>query len=97
MSTSDADAAAMIAVRKEKAEKSIAFSELFKGTTAKIVLLGSLLAFFQQITGINVVISYAPSILSSIGIAGSTPLLQTIFVGAANLIFTLFALWQEDS
>lgn len=79
-----------------KVEKSVKLSELFKGKTAKIVLLGSLLAFFQQITGINVVISYAPSILGKIGIAGNDPLLQTIFVGAANLVFTLIALWMCD-
>ena len=44
----------------------VAFSELFKGKTGKVVFLGCMLAFFQQITGINVVINYAPSIFSSL-------------------------------
>ncbi len=77
-------------------ENEIKFTDLFKGTTGKIVFLGSMLAFFQQITGINVVINYAPSILGSLGIADSDPLLQTIYVGAANLLFTFVALWLCD-
>lgn len=91
-----ADAEAMMEAGRAATEKSARFSELFKGTTLKIVLLGSMLAAFQQITGINVVISYAPSILGSVGIADSDPLLQTVFVGAANLVFTVIALWVCD-
>lgn len=80
----------------EKKEKGAKFSELFKGKIGKVVFLGSMLAFFQQITGINVVINYAPSILGKLGIAGSDPLLQTIYIGAANLLFTIIALWLCD-
>mgnify|MGYP004696034367 CR=1 FL=1 len=77
-------------------EKGAKLSELFHGRTGRVVFLGSLLAFFQQITGINVVINYAPGILSSIGIAGSAPLLQTVMIGAANMFFTVIALWLCD-
>ena len=80
----------------EKKEKGAKFSELFKGKIGKVVFLGSMLAFFQQITGINVVINYAPGILGNLGIAGSNPLLQTIYIGAANLLFTVIALWLCD-
>jgi MFS transporter, SP family, arabinose:H+ symporter len=80
--------------QQKKAEAKL--SELFKGKMAKVVFLGCTLAFFQQITGINVIISYAPGILSKIGIAGNEPLLQTIYVGAANLLFTVIALWLCD-
>lgn len=71
-------------------------SELFHGKIARVVFLGCMLAFFQQITGINVVINYAPGILGKVGIAGSDPMLQTVFVGAANLLFTVIALWLCD-
>lgn len=93
---SEADAAAIMEAGRAKSEKSAKLAELFKGTTAKIVILGSLLAFFQQITGINVVINYAPNILGSVGIADSNPMLQTVFIGAANLLFTVIALWLCD-
>ncbi|MBO5195368.1 MAG: MFS transporter [Bacteroidales bacterium] len=70
--------------------------ELFQGKMAKVVFLGCMLAFFQQITGINVVINYAPGILGKVGIAGNDPMLQTVLVGAANLFFTVIALWLCD-
>ena len=77
-------------------EKGASFGELFKGRIGWVVFLGSMLAFFQQITGINVVINYAPGILAKLGIAGSNPLLQTVFIGLANLVFTIIALWLCD-
>lgn len=73
----------------------VKFSELFKGKIAKVVFIGSMLAFYQQITGINVVVNYAPSILDNIGV-GSDPLLQTVYVGIANIIFTIIALFVAD-
>lgn len=82
--------------RNAEKKKEASFSELFRGKMRKVVLLGCTLAFFQQITGINVVINYAPGILGKVGIAGSDPLLQTVYVGAANLLFTVIALWLCD-
>lgn len=90
-----ADADAILESGSEKGETKARFSELFKGRVGHVVLLGSLLAFFQQITGINVVVNYAPSILDSLGV-GSDPLLQTVFIGIANLIFTIIAIWLVD-
>lgn len=82
---------------RNRAKRSDAkLSELFHGKIARVVFLGCMLAFFQQITGINVVINYAPGILGKVGIAGSDPMLQTVFVGAANLLFTVIALWLCD-
>lgn len=90
------DAKAIMECGNEKKEADAKFSELFRGKMGKVVFLGSMLAFFQQITGINVVVNYAPSILSSLDIAGSNPMLQTIVIGVANLIFTVIALWLCD-
>ncbi len=70
-------------------------SAMFRGRTGYVVFLGIMLAFFQQITGINVVVNYAPGILDSLGI-GNDPLLQTVYIGIANLVFTLVALWVVD-
>ena len=81
--------------QKRETEK-VAFKELFKGRMGYVVFLGSMLAFFQQITGINVVVNYAPSILGELGIAGNSPLVQTVYIGLANLLFTVIALWLVD-
>lgn len=80
---------------EEKKASQAKFGDLFKGKMGKVVFLGCMLAFFQQITGINVVVNYAPSILDSLGL-GNDPLLQTVFIGIANLVFTLIALWLCD-
>ncbi|MGQ1788345.1 sugar porter family MFS transporter [Saccharicrinis sp. GN24d3] len=74
----------------------VSFKELFKGKVAKVVLLGSLLAVFQQITGINAVISFAPTIFSQAGVGEDQALLQSILVGVVNLLFTVVALWLVD-
>ncbi|MDR1091615.1 MAG: sugar porter family MFS transporter [Prevotella sp.] len=69
---------------------------LFKGKLAKILVIGSLLAAFQQITGINVIINYAPAIFEMTGVAGDIALIQSIYVGIVNLLFTLVAVWLVD-
>lgn len=80
---------------KGKGEESAKLSDLFHGKVGKVVFLGCMLAFFQQITGINVVVNYAPSILDKLGV-GNDPLLQTVYIGIANLAFTIIALWLVD-
>lgn len=62
-----------------------------------VVFIGVMLSIFQQITGINVFLYYAPEIFSKIG-GGSTnaALLQTIIVGAVNLLFTVIAILTVD-
>jgi len=77
-------------------QSKVRLSELFKGRIAKVVLLGCLLAAFQQITGINAVISYAPTIFSSTGVGGDQALMQSILVGFVNFAFTIVALWLID-
>jgi len=74
----------------------VKIKELFQGKLAKVVLLGSLLAAFQQITGINAVINYAPTIFSQAGVAGDQALFQSILVGVVNFLFTIVALWLVD-
>lgn len=69
---------------------------LFRGKLGRIVLIGSLLAALQQITGINVIINYAPSIFEMTGVAEDVALVQSIFVGIVNLVFTLVAVWLID-
>jgi len=60
------------------------------------VLVGIGLAVFQQLCGINVVFNYAPRIFDSIGASQDDQLLQTVFIGAINLIFTLLAMFLVD-
>jgi SP family xylose:H+ symportor-like MFS transporter len=61
-----------------------------------LILVGILLAVFQQFVGINVVLYYAGDIFRSMGAGNDSSLLQTIVVGLVNLIFTIVAIITVD-
>ncbi len=81
---------------QKKLRKGVKFSLLFKGKLGKIVFLGIMLAAFQQITGINAIIAYAPTIFDQTGVGSDMALLQSILVGVVNFLFTLVAVWLID-
>lgn len=60
------------------------------------LMLAFLIAFFNQLSGINAFLYYAPRIFESAGLGESTALLSSIGVGAINLIFTLFGVFLID-
>ncbi len=61
-----------------------------------LLVIGIGLAVFQQITGINTVIYYAPTILEQTGLSASSSILSTVGVGAINLIMTVVSLVLID-
>jgi len=77
-------------------ESSVSFKELFKGRTGKIVLTGTLIAVFQQITGINAVLIFAPDILRTAGVGGESALLQSMLIGLVNFLMTIVAIRLID-
>ena len=68
------------------------FKELFRGKMFKLLIIGILLAVFQQVTGINVVMYYAPSIFKSTGVGNESALFQTMIMGFVNLTFTIVSI-----
>lgn len=61
-----------------------------------IIFIGIMLSVFQQFVGINVVLYYAGNIFRNMGASTDSSLLQTIIVGAVNLIFTVVAILTVD-
>jgi sugar porter (SP) family MFS transporter len=61
-----------------------------------ILIVGIGLGIFQQITGINTIIYYAPSILSQAGLGTETSILTTAGIGALNFSATVVALMVVD-
>jgi len=61
-----------------------------------VILIGILLSVFQQFVGINVVLYYAGNIFRNMGASTDSSLMQTIIVGAVNLIFTVVAILTVD-
>ena len=72
------------------------YADVFQKAVLPAVLVGIGLAVFQQFCGINVVFNYTPRIFSSIGVAQDGQLLQTVFIGGVNLVFTLLAMLLVD-
>ena len=69
---------------------------LFKPEHRLPVLLAFLLAAFNQLSGINFIIYYAPRVFDMAGLDGSAALLSTAGVGLVNLIFTMIGLSLID-
>lgn len=70
--------------------------DLFKKKYATIMIIALGIAFFQQITGINAIFYYAPTIFEQAGGSTDSSFLQAIVVGLTNLVFTLVAIWLID-
>lgn len=73
-----------------------AYKELFSKKLRKPLLLGILLPLFSQLSGINAIIYYGPSILNNVGISMKDSLLGQVIFGLANLAFTFIAIWKVD-
>ncbi len=70
--------------------------KLFRKPYTRIVIIGMVLGMFSQFTGINVIMYYAPSIFQSAGFSSDSALMQTVIIGATNLIFTLLGMSLID-
>lgn len=71
-------------------------STLWLPSYRSVLWIGILIAAFQQITGINAIVYYAPEIFKSTGVSNENALLQTIGIGIMMFLFTLVAIWLID-
>ena len=69
---------------------------LFSKTYRFPILLAFLIAFFNQLSGINAFLYYAPRIFEAAGLEESSALLSSIGIGVTNMIFTLLGLYLID-
>lgn len=73
------------------------FRDLFGGRFRKPLVIGVGLAIFQQITGVNAIIYYTPTILQMAGFkSAQSAILATVLVGGVNLVLTIAALLLLD-
>jgi SP family xylose:H+ symportor-like MFS transporter len=71
----------------ERSGKLLAFGAL-------VLFVGVMLSVFQQLVGINAVLYYGPLMFENMGF--KSPHVQTVIIGAANVVFTLVALFTVD-
>jgi len=60
------------------------------------IMLAILIAFFNQMSGINAILYFSPRIFELTGLGTRAALLQSVGIGATNLIFTFAGLWLID-
>jgi len=71
--------------------------ELFRPGLRAALLVGVGLSFFGQLTGVNIVVYYGPSIMRAAGLAIESALQYQVALGIINLVFTVVAIWKIDS
>jgi sugar porter (SP) family MFS transporter len=91
----DTEIATIIESNKHEASAAGA-SHFFNPRHNKIIWLAFLIAFFNQLSGINFILYYAPEILTKIGLGAKESLLNSIAIGGTNLIFTFVGLYLID-
>jgi sugar porter (SP) family MFS transporter len=83
--------------RIERQQAQVGYKELLAPWIRPALIVGVGLAIFQQITGINTIIYYAPTILEKVGFsAGGAIAATALGVGVVNVGFTILAVWIVD-
>ena len=70
--------------------------KFFTRKLLKPISLAIFIAFFNQLSGINAVLYFAPRIFEMTGLEAQAALLQSVGIGVTNLIFTFVGLWLID-
>ena len=81
---------------KESGEGSSSLKLLFSKAYRPVLIIGVFIAVFQQVTGINSILYYAPVIFKETGLDTGSSLLQTIGIGLVNVLATFIAIGLVD-
>ncbi|MGB4774563.1 MAG: sugar porter family MFS transporter, partial [Daejeonella sp.] len=92
----DAEIASIIKSNEHESPAGKKGAAFFSTKHKVIISLAFLIAFFNQLSGINFILYYAPEILSKIGLGAKDSLLNSIAIGGTNLIFTFVGLYLID-
>jgi len=82
----------LAAIKDSTLHDTASSSSLFSGQYKTPVILAVLFAFFNQVSGINAIIYYAPRIFEMAGLGAHSSLLSTVGIGLINFIFTLLGI-----
>ena len=93
----DVDKEVQIIVEADKnSAKNDQGEPFFHRKLRKPIMLAFFIAFFNQLSGINFILYYAPEILERAGLATQQSLFNSIAIGGINLIFTFVGLYFID-
>jgi len=92
----EGDVEALMLEIKTESESHIEGENIFMKKYRFPLMLAFLIAFFNQFSGINAFLYYAPRIFEEAGLGQSTALLSSIGIGVTNLVFTLLGVYLID-
>lgn len=90
------EAIRMALEEKQQNKLKVGFTALFNSKYLHITLLAIVIAMFNQLSGINAIIYFAPRVFEMAGISAEGALLSTVGIGAINLVATLLGLYLID-
>lgn len=90
------EAIRMALEEKQQNKLKVGFTALFNSKYLHITLLAIVIAMFNQLSGINAIIYFAPRVFEMAGISAEGALLSTVGIGAINLIATMLGLYLID-
>ena len=94
--TADAAAGAIREIKEALSLEEGSFREIFRPAFRRPLLIAVTLAVFQQVTGINAILYYAPRIFEDAGFARMSAIGQSTVVGLVNMLFTVVAIVLAD-
>jgi len=92
----DGDAEKLMLEIKKESESHASGENIFMKKYRFPLILAFLIAMFNQFSGINAFLYYAPRIFEEAGLGESTALLSSIGIGVTNLMFTLLGVFLID-
>lgn len=89
--------AEMNEIQKSLRSHPTTFREIFSPWVLPVLFLGMMMGLIQQVTGINTIIYYAPTIFQLAGFQdASSSILATVGIGVVNVLATIFAIYFLD-
>ena len=88
----EADADAILAASSER----VTATNFWTWRLRVPIFLAFFIAFFNQLSGINAILYFAPRIFEMTGLGAKAALLQSVGIGVTNLLFTFVGLWLID-
>lgn len=67
-------------------------AKLFSGKYTKSIVIAFLIATFNQLSGINAILYYAPRLIETSGVFHEGAMLQAVIIGLTNLVFTMIGI-----
>ena len=83
-------------IQSQQESNKLSAGNFFNSKNSRVIWLAFMVAFFNQVSGINFILYYAPEILERAGLAAKESLFNSIAIGGTNLVFTFVGLYLID-